>query len=136
MQAVLVPLNYVTVQAQLVLPPNWEGMQAGQALILRQAILVPPPGKECRQGRCSLPGRQSPQQGSSAGTLPRQAVLPLSQGTVQAMQVLIPRQVALTPSPICWEGVQAVQVLFPRQTRVSVLAKAPLVLQQGTLLFH
>ena len=42
--------------------------------------------------------------------IPRQAVITLSPGGVQAMQALIPKQAVLSPSQ---EGVQAVQVLFP-----------------------
>ena len=48
----------------------------------------------------------------------RQAALTFNPGIVQAMQAFIPRQAALIPSHIHWEGVQAVQALLPRQTRV------------------
>ena len=43
-------------------PPSWEGVQAVQVLISRQAALIPPSAKkECRQCRNSFPGRPEAQ---------------------------------------------------------------------------
>ena len=113
-------------QAQPALPPSWEGMQAGQALILRQAALITP----------SWEGVQA--------LIPRQEALTLSQKGVQAV---IPRQAGWSADsagtyfqagsanpqprrsagtyskadsvnpPISQEGMQAVQALFPNQAQ-------------------